>query len=419
MSGVFGVVLRKAGDRKLADAAPVKVVVPDAPALNQASDPTIRDIALKGQPSNSFYLAANQGLVNSLKHMEGPSGAQRSLWHTFHFKNMVATIVLECANRTPSETLATLHSGVLDRKISYFNGLTKLQQIKLLDMLWTSCYRREVPSTRATSMIDGEASTESGEGLPSSLRPKAGGAFFTMLDPGPVRNAWKRYRIGFRVDGGKGVAGSSRDDLARIAATGTYPLQKRPDLAVLYVQKYYHEHPCCQNTDLYVGYQNRDLYNESGTCVARSLLGATAFPYRDSQNNTDGLKAHLGGNLQYQYLFAVDCSNELGVDTEAVQKGMGNHSLWRPGEKAFPGLPANRILAWTRLVKMGQPAGGGGIYQTGWSFAFVDSTWTWLKTPSKELQDYLTAELAAWAPGVTYNIPDKYDFQVAPPPKNK
>lgn len=411
-----GVKLRsKAEQKPLASAAPVKLEIPNAPAPNAPGNPTLGDIALKGGKSDTFYLAANQSLVNSLKHTDDNGKVS---WHTFHFKNMVATILLETARRAPTDALAAIHTGCLTRPLAYFNSLRKFQQIKLLSMLWDSCYRKETPSTRATSMVDGEAAMESGNGLPSSLRPLGNAGFHMMLAPGPVKNAWKRYRIGFRVDGGKGVAGSSRDDLQRIVGSGTWPLQKRPDLAVLYVQKFYHEHPCSQTTDLYVGYQNRDLYNESGTCVSRSLLGATAFPYRDSQNNTQGIAPHLGGNLEFQYLFAIDCSTELGVDTEQVQISMGNNSLWRPGEKAFPGLPAGRILAWTRLRKMGQPQQGGSIYQTGWSFQFLDSIWTWVREPSQELKTYLNEELAAWSPGVTYNIPDKYDFQVAPPPSN-
>ena len=158
--------------------------------------------------------------------------------------------------------------------------------------------------------------------------------------------AWEKWRVGFRVDGGKGVGGSNRDDLKRITTEGSRPLQKLPDLAVMCVQKYYHEHDCSKSSDLYIGYQNRDLYNESGTCVSRSLFGATAFPYRDTQNNTPGLAPHLSGNLQFQYLFAIDCDGARGLDTEQVQVDMGNASLWRPGEKAFAGFGPERVLGW-------------------------------------------------------------------------
>jgi hypothetical protein len=136
---------------------------------------------------------------------------------------------------------------------------------------------------------------------------------------------------------------------------------------------------------------------------SRSLLGATAFPYRHTHNNNGGGAPDAGGELQFQCVFAIDCSKERGLDTEKIQIDMKANSLWRPGEKALSGFAADRVLGWTRIVRMGQPKSNLPA-QTGWSFKFIDSKWTWLRPPGGQLQTYREDELGTWAPGVQYNI---------------
>lgn len=389
--------------------APVpKNPVPVAPPIGGSimDTATLGDIATKGMKSNVFYLAASQSLVNSLKY-QGDDG--RSHWHSFHFKNMVGTIMLETALREPSGSYAEHHASCLSFPIRIFNLMRKQDQLVLLENLWGDCYKKVSPSQLAAEMMDGELGVAGDKSLPSSIRRRDGTGFFAILEAGPRPRAWKDFQIGFRIDGGKARAGS-RDDLGRVSKEGMVALQKKPDLAVQVVKKFYHEHPSCQTSDLFIGYQNRDLYNESGTCVARSLLGATAFPYRYTENNADGGPADGGGELAFQYLFAVDCSGAKGVDTEKTQVEMGNNSLWRPGEKAFAGLGAERLLGWTRIVRKGQPPSGT-PQPTGWSFMFLDSKWTWLKAPGGERQAFLEGELATWEPNRTYNISYAYDFQ--------
>jgi hypothetical protein len=371
---------------------------------------TVRDIALTGKPSDIFYMAANQNLINTLTYA-APNGI---LPHNGLFKNMVATILLETARREPGQGREASYNKRLDYTLTFFNRMDKMSQVEVLNKIWDDCYHAVAPSTDASAMIDGEHKVTGKGSLPSSIRRVDGTGFFARIEPGPIQNAWAKWNIGFRIDGGKGGAGSSRNDLTRISTEGSKPLQKHPDLALKIIGKYYHGHRSNISPDLYIGYQNRDLYNESGTCVSRSLFGATAFPYRDTENAKGGLPLHLGGGLEFQYLFAIDCNGAKGVDTEQVQVQMKNDSLWRPGEKAFAGFDADRILGWTRIVRMGQqsPVVKGPL-ATGWSFKFVDSQWTWLKQPGQELSSYLDAELATWVPGATYNISAQYDFQQA------
>jgi len=384
--------------------------VPIAPPMGGSfmDTATLGDIATKGMKSNVFYLAASQSLVNSLKY-RGDDG--RSHWHSFHFKNMVGTILLETASREPSGGYAEHHASCLSFPIRIFNLMRKQDQLVMLENLWGDCYRKVPPSQLASAMMDGELGVGGNKSLPSSIRDGKVTGFFATLVAGPRPHAWKDFQIGFRVDGGKARSGS-RDDLGRVSKEGIVALQKQPELAVQVVKKFYHEHPCCQTPDLYIGYQNRDLYNESGICVARSLLGATAFPERTTENNVDGAP---GGELAFQYLFAVDCSGAKGVDTEKTQVEIGNNSLWRPGEKAFTGMGPERLLGWTRLVRKGAPPSGlrhptGTLRATGWSFMFPDPKWTWLRAPGGERQAFLEGELATWEPNKIYNIESEYDF---------
>jgi len=355
-------------------------------------------------------MAANQDLLKSLRYVQLNGQFQ----HTSIFKNMVATILLETVHREPGEERKDSYNKRLNFKVDSFNRLDKLSQLDLMNNLWDDCYRAVPPSTDASAMMDGNNTVIGKGSLPSSIRRVDGTGFFARIEPGLVQDAWKKWKVGFRIDGGKGGAGSTRDDLTRISTEGSKPLQKNPDLALKIIGKYYHGHRSSILPNLYIGYQNRDLYNESGTCVSRSLFGATAFPYRATENDKGGLPLRLGGGLAFQYLFAIDCNGAKGVDTEKEQINMGNNSLWRPGEKAFPGFGADRILGWTRIVRMGQqiPAERSPL-ATGWSFKFVDSKWTWIKPPGTELKAYLDDELATWLPGTTYNIPAQYDFQQA------
>jgi hypothetical protein len=156
--------------------------------------------------------------------------------------------------------------------------------------------------------------------------------------------------------------------------------------------------------DLYVAQQdrvfiwcgNRDVMNETGVCVSRSLFGATAFPERTTDSGAEA--------VTYHYLLAVDCNNLRGVDTEAWQLSLGVASNWRPGEKVFLGIGPERILGWTKLLRRpGQPGGG-------WIFMFPETNWTWVNQPNQLTTAYLNGELQAWQANTWYTVPGDYDF---------
>jgi hypothetical protein len=368
----------------------------------------LRQVAANPQSSEIFYLAADQIMLAQLRYKEG-SNYKLPLPQ---YKNMVGTILLETALRLPADGSKAAWTQILDMQLGEFCRKSQAEQIALLGDLWDTCYKPVVPSTSAKTMVDGLGVTTGDGSLPSSLKPRPGSGYFTSLDPGPEPQAWSKWQIGFRVEGGKSKDGT-RDDLTRVINEGIRPLQKSPDLAVLVAKKYYHGHKSSIAPDLYIGYQNRDLYNESGTCVARSLIGGTAFPYRETTNNKAGLHPNLGGGLQFQYLFAVDCSALTGVDTEDEQIKMQSESLWRPGEKAFPGIPKEKVLGWVRVIKKGKPANPSRVGVTGWAFELLDSQWTWLREPYGPRRIFLDAELAAWQANRTYVLMNSYDFQGA------
>lgn len=369
---------------------------------------TLREVAADPSRSSIFYLAADQAILNELKWKEGNTVKAAPP----HYRNMVGTILLETALREPDRVKRNRYNEILDIRVGDFNRLSKLEQLQQLSDLWDTCYMGVALSTDAKAMVDGDDATTGSGSLPSSLKPRPGNGFLTSLEPGPEPQAWRKYQVGFRIEGGRSKSGK-RDDLDRVSREGIWPLMKQPDLAVLVVKKFYHEHKIAKAQELYIGYQNRDLYNESGTCVARSLLGATAFPYRDTHNNHSNGDPNLGGDLLYQYLFAVDCSGLKGVDTEAEQIRLRNDSLWRPGEKAFAGIPQNKVLGYVRVVRKGKPSHSNPNVLTGWAFELLDTSWTWLREPYGPRRIFLDTELRAWQRNKTYVIGAAYDFQGA------
>lgn len=383
--------------------------VPAAPAMGLPSVATLRDIVDKGRPCDSFFMAAAPSLVNALKFRDG-EGRQR--WHTYFFKNMVATILLETRNRTPAGSKSDHYNAALNLGIDVFNWMSKEGQLALLHNLWRDCYEAVAPDLDPGDMVDGSGDASAGgkSALPSSIRPADGGGFFVKIAAGPVGNAWKTHGVGFRIDGGKALEGT-RDDLSRIAREGMTALQKNPDLAVRIVKKYYHEHASCRSNDLYFGYQNRDLYNESGICVSRSLFGATAFPNRHTHNRNANAPSDAGGDLDFQYLYAVNCQGLKGIDTEKKQIEFGQNSLWRPGEKAFARVPKENVLGWVKVVRQGQQAAENRLLgATGWSFMLPKTEWTWINEPAGPVKQYLVDELGAWTAGKVYHVSSEYDF---------
>ncbi|WP_431285430.1 hypothetical protein ACQW02_11750 [Humitalea sp. 24SJ18S-53] len=367
----------------------------EAPVLTGAdADRPIQDTVNNKMNAAAFHLARNPKLFPLLRRGKVVGSGQEPLDDLF--KQVLATALLETANSDPGALEppgAPTRAQMLGMKISTFNWKTKAAQLGLLNALWAKCYEAVVPDQEASTMWDQDEGFAYGSGqLTSSLRPVNPDVALVGLKKGPVDMAWAKHTIGFRIDGGKAKAGS-RDDLPRVMKDGVFPLATNAALALQLTGKNFFGLDVGKGTHIHLGYQNRDAYNESATCCARTMIGATAFPYRWTDTDEEG--------LDYRYLFAFRCAGLLGLDTEEWQ--IAKDAAWRPGEKAFLKIAADRIIGYTRVKRHG--------YGQGWTFSLVDATWTWVGAPPQPVKDYLTAELSAWKPGMIYNVRGVYDFQ--------
>jgi hypothetical protein len=162
---------------------------------------------------------------------------------------------------------------------------------------------------------------------------------------------------------------------------------------------------------------NHDILNQTAVCVSRNFFGALKFPDPHSQGE--------------YCLFAVDCSDLQGLDTEWEQLNIfrnfktkvsdwGKIARWyRPGEKAFQKIPWENVISWVCVKRLGIGNKGG------WAFIIdPNEKWekntnpAWLekckKTPSdnfweqKKLQ-YIKEELNAWK-ATRIDVPIEFDF---------
>jgi hypothetical protein len=106
---------------------------------------------------------------------------------------------------------------------------------------------------------------------------------------------------------------------------------------------------------------------------------------------------------QKYYLFALDMAGAMGFDLENWQRTQTSPSLWRPGEKIFPQIGTDRVLAWVEVIKLG------GDHTTGWKFEIAkDAKWSFEKMLPVAKRTYLIDELEPWR-GV-HQIPASDDF---------
>jgi hypothetical protein len=139
-----------------------------------------------------------------------------------------------------------------------------------------------------------------------------------------------------------------------------------------------------------------DIFNESAVCVSRNLFGAAAFPERNPDEDMD------------VYLWAINCKDLLGFDTEAYQLGLGGSKQWRPGEKAYEFIRPHRVIGYVKVKRLaGYPPEGCG----GWKFTIAQDA-KWELNPNRysipNQVTYINALLEAWKG--TYEIPSAYDF---------
>jgi len=265
-----------------------------------------------------------------------------------------------------------------------FRAAGEPAQLAFIDRLWNATCTAHPFNTVGNTMSDPASDDMGGATLPASVGPTSpGSSVFHKRLKG--RQPFREFGIGFRVDG------SDQSAIDRILSSGmtqqrlSAPFMLGPkrglrlDGTVMMDQT---------TARCWTG--NNDIFNESAVCVSRNFFGGTAFPERATE-------AHC-------YLWAVDCSTLSGFDTEAYQLGLPNSRQWRPGEKAFPFIPAANVLAYVQVDRRGAPAQGG------WRVDISSGArWTFTGAPTVKQRGYLEDELAAWRGG-SYTIPPNFDF---------
>jgi hypothetical protein len=239
------------------------------------------------------------------------------------------------------------------------------------------------------------AVTPGGEPLPSSIHPvRAKGADkVSNFQTGRAGTPFKTLGVGFRVEGSDDPKGKGVEwHINRVVTGGMWPqvtnetlmLNNGYNVAGTAVAAGSGLAPRLNSTQ-------KDLWNESGICVARSFFGATAFPYRETKGKV--------------ILWALDVQGLTGFDTEEYQSRVKTQNgPWRPGEKCFPRIDEKRILGWVLVDKLGNG-------NDGWEFSVArNAKWgATAGTPTPSQRQYIENELAAWA-GATASVSTAYDF---------
>jgi hypothetical protein len=268
-------------------------------------------------------------------------------------------------------------------------------QIATINALWNECTTAGKYNKAQADMLDNTNPVNPGaEQLPSSIHPVRGGSgAVSTFQTGRAGTPFKTLGVGFRVEGsddpkGKGVAWH----VNRVVTGGMWP---QVTIDALMMGNGYNVSGTVVSTGSSLAPRlnvtQKDLWNESGICVARSFFGATAFPYRETKGQV--------------ILWALDVSGLVGFDTEKYQdKHKTANGAWRPGEKCFPRIDETRILGWVLVDKLGNG-------NNGWEFSLpLDAKWG-ANTGKGNLaqRTYIEEELAVWR-GTKVSVSTAYDF---------
>jgi hypothetical protein len=360
----------------------------EARANAPPAPPSLKDL-YRPEKTGSKFNRVSRGVRRTL--IEAPNAASELII------DCLVTAVAEVYDKPDPGTKADMELRLTGMTLDAFKRLSPQQQYAFINVIWGLSYTEVLPATLAQNMV---APADSVRSFPTGVRPDGSVPARGM----GVADPWTRFAIGFRVDG------SADKPMTRVLTQGMRPKWFNPADARMLSDSEITGTWMDLNKNIKMGRVNRDVLNETGTCVARNIYGGTAFPERTSEGE--------------YYLFAVRCKNLLGVDTEQWQ--LDHHTVWRAGEKVFPEIPKERILAWVKFKKLGTPQNFvdtpifvngvqcGCIRKVvglgGWKFQIpAGSKWTWLAMIAEDEQAYLEGELAAWA-GPVHTIADAWDF---------
>jgi hypothetical protein len=272
--------------------------------------------------------------------------------------------------------------------VQAFRNMNDLQRTALINNLWNAITSQHAFTTAHAAMDDPANDTPANvvAPLPSSWCPVAPGAN-TYHKRLAGKQPFRLYGIGFRVDG------SNADSIRRNVGNGFTQQRLSPVFMLGTRGQRLDGTVLMDDTMARVWTLNHDIFNETAVCVSRNFFGATAFPERETN--------HKGSEVSY--LWAVNCLNLQGFDTENYQVGLPGSRQWRPGEKAFRAIPADRVVGYVPVQRRGCTHGGG------WNFDIAkDVNWTFTGAVTVAQRGYMIDELNAWR-GI-HKIPALYDF---------
>lgn len=288
--------------------------------------------------------------------------------------------------------------------IGDFRNMTQQNQLKFINELWDLIATPFAFDTKAQDMYVPAAAGVPPAPLPSSWcpKPKEGmgstAVHHMRLAHGGHPDPWKRFCVGFRVDG------SDMNSITRVRTSGMTQQILNPSFMLNFRGMVVDGTTAADPTKPRFWTSNDDIFNETAVCVSRNFFGGTAFPLRNSYHHyLSGPQGGRKGETQFSVLWAVDCTGLVGMDTEAIQLRRPGARVWRPGEKAFREIRPNRLIGYIPIRKMGDSPKGG------WSFDIKPGTvWTYCGAGSFDQKDYINGELKAWT-GCHY-IPGAFDF---------
>ncbi len=189
--------------------------------------------------------------------------------------------------------------------VKQFIAMTPEKQLEVINRLWNESTDRGTYSTPQDEMYDRDNAVELGGTLqlPDSVHPVRVGGTRNVVAMRKGRDGlpFRRLGVGFRVEG-SGNAARLDWHVNRVVTGG---MRAQVTLNSLMLDNGFNVEGTVVSTDTLAPRLNKtqkDLWNESGVCVARSLLGATAFPYRWTEGDV--------------LLWAVDVRGLNGFDPE-------------------------------------------------------------------------------------------------------
>lgn len=303
----------------------------------------------------------------------------------------LATVFAQCEHQG---VLASSHARAITVRQFLLSG--QQGQIATINALWNECTEAGVYADPQAGMDDWDTAevSYSGKGqLPSSIHP--------IRDSSGEAKTFKRGRggmpfrqlcVGFRVEGSGATVDKVQWHIDRVNKSGMVPQVTLPALMLELGKNVEGTSVGGAALAPRLNIAQKDLWNESGVCVARSFFGATAFPERKT--------------VGFAVLWAIDVSGLVGYDTENWQlahRDAGN-GPWRSGEKCFARIARERVIGHVVIEKLGDA--------NGWNFRVPhDARWSAKVSQAKDAQrKYVEEELTAWR-GTTARVSTYFDFQ--------